>query len=559
MPSTDDVRGPRAATGSLRPIAGVAEALGIGAAELEPYGASVAKVALSAIARASTRPRGALVLVTAITPTPQGEGKTTTTIGLVDALRRLGVRAVATLRQPSLGPVFGMKGGATGGGRAQVVPSERINLHFTGDFHAVTAAHDLAAALVDNHLNHGNALGIEPGSVSWPRALDVNDRVLRDVVVGLGGRAHGPVRETGFVITAASEVMAALGLADDLADLRRRLGRMVVGRRKDGTPVSLEELRAPGAMAALLVDAVKPNLVQTLEGSPALVHAGPFGNISQGASSVVADRLALGVADLVVTEAGFGADLGAEKFFDIKCRQSGLAPAAAVLVATVRALKRHGGAARAEEEDLGALRRGAENLARHLEIVKAFGVPPIVAVNVFATDTPAEIEATCAAATAAGAAAAVPTRHYAEGGAGALELARAVRAAAQGGARGVRLLYPDEMPLRRKIELLATRVYGADSVEYTHAAAAQLDDAERFGFGRLPVCMAKTHLSLSHDPLLGSSPRGFRFPVREIRVCAGAGFVTVVAGEMQLMPGLPARPRSESIDVDAEGRIVGLG
>jgi len=542
----------------LRPIAAVAEELGLLPAEIEPYGNHVAKVAPEAGARLAGRPDGKLVLVTAVTPTPQGEGKTTAVVGLVDALRRLGTRAVATLRQPSLGPVFGLKGGAGGGGRAQVVPVESLNLHLTLEFYAPTAAHNLAAALVDNHLNRGNALGIEPGSVAFPRALDVNDRALRDVVVGLGGRANGPVRETGFVITAASEVMAVLSLARDLSDLRRRLGRIVAGWRADGSPVTLEELRAAGAMAVLLRDAMKPNLLQTLEGSPALVHTGPFGNVSQGTSSVAADLMALKLADLVVTEAGFAADLGAEKFFDIKCRQSGLWPAAAVMVATVRALKRHGGAeGPAEREDVGAVVRGAENLARHLGIVRAFGVPVVVAVNVFPSDAPAELAAVLEAARAGGAAAVTAT-HYAHGSAGALELGRAVLEAAREGPPAPRYLYPEEMPLAAKIEILATRVYGAGAVEHSHAASAQLADLERLGFGRLPICMAKTHLSLSHDPRLGPHPRGFRFPVREARLSAGAGFVTALAGEMQLMPGLPARPAAEVIDLDAEGRVVGL-
>ncbi len=542
----------------LRPIVDVAQDLGLAPGDLELYGQHVAKIGQGALARAPER-RGALVLVTAITPTPHGEGKTTTAIGLVDAFRRLGVRAAATLRQPSLGPVFGLKGGASGGGRAQVVPMERVNLHLTGDFDAVTAAHNLAAALVDNHLNHGNALGMEPGSIAWPRTLDVNDRVLRDVVVGLGGRGNGPVRETAFVITAASEVMALLALARDLPDLRARLGRIVVARRVDGTPVALEELRAAGAMAALLVDAAKPNLVQTLEGAPVLMHTGPFGNISQGTSSVVADRFALGAVDVVVTEAGFGADLGAEKFFDIKCRQSGLEPAAAVMVVTVRALKHHGGSSRApDEEDVEAVWRGAENLARHLRILRDFGVPVVVAVNAFASDRPAEIDAACEAARAGGARAAVPSMHYTDGGGGALALAREVDAVVRAGPVGFRLLYGDELPLTAKIEALATRVYGADSVEYSRAAAQQLADLQRLGFGALPVCTAKTHLSLSHDPLLGATPRGYRFPIREVRLAAGAGFVTAVAGDMQLMPGLPAHPAAESIDVGPDGRIVGL-
>jgi formate--tetrahydrofolate ligase len=543
----------------LRPIAAVAEELGLLPTEIEPWGRHVAKLAPEAGARLAGRPDGKLVLVTAVTPTPQGEGKTTAVVGLVDALRRLGARAVATLRQPSLGPVFGLKGGASGGGRAQVVPVESLNLHLTGDFHAVTAAHNLAAALVDNRLNRGNALGIEPGSVAFPRALDVNDRALRDVVVGLGGRANGPARETGFVITAASEVMAVLSLARDLSDLRRRLGRIVAGRRAGGSPVTLEEVGAAGAMAVLLRDAMRPNLLQTLEGSPALVHTGPFGNVSQGTSSVAADLLALKLADVVVTEAGFAADLGAEKFFDIKCRQSGLWPAAAVLVATVRALKRHGGAeGPAGREDVGAVVRGGENLVRHLEIVKAFGVPVVAALNVFPSDAPAELAAAEEAARAGGAAAVVRATHWAEGGEGALDLARAVLEASGAGPLAPRYLYPEEMPLPAKIETLATRVYGAGSVEYTHAASAQLADLERLGFGRLSVCVAKTHLSLSHDPRLGPHPRGYRFPVREARLSAGAGFVTVVAGEMQLMPGLPAHPAAETMDLDPEGRVVGL-
>jgi formate--tetrahydrofolate ligase len=543
---------------ALRPISAVAEEAGLLRSELEPYGPWVAKVGPAAAARLAGKARGKLVLVTAITPTPAGEGKTTTAIGLVDGLRRSGVRAIATLRQPSLGPVFGLKGGASGGGRAQVVPSETLNLHLTGDFHAVTAAHNLGAALVDSHLNHGNALGLEPGSVSWPRTLDVNDRVLRDVVVGLGGRANGPVRETGFVITAASEVMAALAMARDLRDLRARLGRMVVGRRKDGAPATMEDLRAAGAMAVLLREAMKPNLLQTLEGSPVLVHAGPFGNVSQGTSSVAADELALGLADVVVTEAGFGADLGAEKFVDLKCRQSGLRPAAAVLVATVRALKHHGRAAAGAGDEAAALRRGGENLARQLEIVRGFGLPVVVAVNAFPGDTAAELALVRELAREAGARETVTATHYADGGAGARELAGAVTSALRERAPELRLAYPDDLPLDRKIEALATRIYGAAGVEYTHAAAAQLAELERLGFGRLPVCVAKTHLSISHDAKLGPNPRGFRFPVRELRLAAGAGFVTAVAGEILLMPGLPEHPAAEGIDLDADGGVVGL-
>jgi formate--tetrahydrofolate ligase len=553
---------------ALRPMPDVAAELGLSAAEIEPYGGGAAKLPLAPPARLAGRRPGRLVVVTAITPTALGEGKTTTAVGLVDALRRLGRRAALTLRQPSLGPVFGIKGGGNGGGRAQVVPMEVLDLHLTGDFHAVTAAHNLGAAMVDNHLNHGNALGLEPGSITWPRALDVNDRALRDSVVGLGGRSNGPVRETGWIITAASEVMAALSLAADLRDLRGRLGRMVVGRRGDGRPVTLEELRAAGAMAVLLRDAVKPNLMQTLEGSPVLVHTGPFGNVAQGTSSVIADRLALGLADWVVTEAGFGADLGAEKFFDIKCRQSGLVPAAAVLVATVRALKAHGAAGRRDGSrldekalaapDVAAVRRGCENLARQIENVRMFGVPVVVALNARPEDAPGEAEVVLAAGREAGARAAVAATHYADGGEGALDLARAVLAAGEEGAPGFRLLYPDELPLSQKLETIATRVYGAGGVEPTRAAASQIGELEQLGHGRLPVCVAKTPFSFSHDPLLGPNPRGFRLPVREVRLAAGAGFVTAVTGDVQLMPGLPARPAAEDIDLDGDGRVVGL-
>ena len=553
---------------ALRPIADVAAELGLRSDELEPHGRHAAKVDLAALRRLSGAPEGRLVAVTAVTPTPAGEGKTTTAIGLVDALRRLGARAVLTVRQPSLGPVFGLKGGGNGGGRAQVVPMETFNLHLTGDFHAVAAAHNLAAAMLDNHLNHGNPLGIEPGSAVWPRVVDANDRPLRTAVIGLGGPANGPVREAEWIITAASEVMAALSLAADLSDLRSRLGRMVVARNRQGRPVSLEKLRAAGAMAALLVDAMKPNLLQTLEGSPVLVHTGPFGNIAQGTSSVVADRLGLRCADFVVTEAGFGADLGAEKLFDLKCRQSGLRPAAAVVVATARALRHHGGAGRGRKgqalgealaaPDVEAVRRGGENLRLQVENVLAFGVPVVVAVNAHLGDLPEEHAAVREAALAAGARDAVVARHFAEGGEGALELARAVRSATAEGAPGFRFLYPDEMPLREKIETVARRIYRADGVEVSRAASAQLEDLTSQGHGRLPVCIAKTPFSFSHDPLLGPNPGGFRLPVRDVRLHAGAGYVTVLTGEIVLMPGLPERPAAEDIDIAPDGRIVGL-
>jgi len=554
---------------SLRPILEVARELGLEPAEIEAYGRHAAKVDLAAVRRLEARGgRGRLVVVTAVTPTPAGEGKTTTAIGLTDALRRRGVRAALTVRQPSLGPVFGVKGGGNGGGRSQVVPMETFNLHLTGDFHAVTSAHNLAAAMLDNHLNHGNPLGVEPGSVVWPRVVDMNDRPLRDAVIGLGGRLNGPVREAEWTITAASEVMAVLSLAEDVPDLRRRLGRVVLARNRQGRPVQAEKLKAAGAMAVLLAEAVKPNLMQTLEGSPVLVHTGPFGNIAQGTSSVIADRLGLAAADVVVTEAGFGADLGAEKFFDLKCRQSGLEPSAAVVVATVRAAKHHGGAGRGKKgreldaalaaPDPDALRRGAENLRLQVENVLAFGVPAVVALNVHPEDRAEEHAALRDVAIAAGAREAVVATHFRDGGAGALDLARAVSAALGDGASHFRLLYPDEWPLKRKVEEVAVRIYRAAGVDFSRAAAAQLDDLTALGHGRFPVCIAKTPYSFSHDPLLGPNPSGFRLPVRELRLYAGAGYVTALAGEIVLMPGLPERPAAEDMDLLPDGRVVGL-
>jgi formate--tetrahydrofolate ligase len=450
-----------------------------------------------------------------------------------------------------------MKGGGGGGGRAQVAPNEVLNLHLTGDLHAVAAAHNLAAAMLDHHLARGNALGIVPASIRWPRTLDINDRVLRHVRLGMGGKEDGPERDGEFIITAASEVMAVLALASDLADLRARLGRVVVARRDGGGPVTLGDLKAAGAMAALLVEAAKPNLMQTLEGSPVLVHAGPFGNVAHGNSSIIADRLALRLADLVVTEAGFAADLGGEKFFDIKCRVGGLRPAAAVLVATVRALRCHGGGD-VKTTDVEAVRRGCANLVRHLGILATFGVPAVVALNAFPTDTEAEREAVREAALRAGARAFAVSSHYSDGGAGALALGREVLAAAAEGAPRFQLLYRDEDSLRAKVEAIATRVYGASGVDWQGTSASDLAELELLGFGRLPVCMAKSHLSISHDPALGPNPSGFRLPVREVRLAAGAGFMTVLNGAIRLMPGLPTRPSAEDIDIDAEGRITGL-
>jgi formate--tetrahydrofolate ligase len=552
-----------------RPIADIAHELGYRDDEIELYGAAKAKITLEGIRRLEAeRPRGKYVLVTAISPTPLGEGKSTTTVGLAQGLERIGKRAAVALRQPSLGPVFGIKGGAAGGGYSQVIPMEDFNLHLTGDVHAIGAAHNLAAAFIDNHIHHGNALGIDANSILWPRVLDISDRALRDVVVGLGGRDNGYPRQDRFVITVASEVMAILALASDLRDLRARLGRIVLATRKDGTPVTAEDLKVAGSMAVLLKDALKPNLLQTLEGGPAWVHCGPFANIAHGNNSILADRAALATSDILVTEAGFGADMGAEKFFDIKCRASGLRCDAAVIVATIRALKMHGGVGRIVAgkpldpallaSNPEAVRAGGVNLAKQIENVMAYGVPVVVAINVFPTDTEGEIAAVREVAMAAGARDAVVARHFTDGGAGAEDLARAVWAAAEEGAPDFALLYPDDMPLRDKIETIATRIYGADGVDYLPAAAKSLKLYEDMGFGHLPVCVAKTQYSLSHDAKLLGRPTGFRLPIREVRLSAGAGFVTPIAGDMRTMPGLNSRPGGERIDLDADGNIVGL-
>jgi len=552
-----------------RPITEIARELGIRDSELELYGAGKAKVSLDAVARLEAAgPRGRYVVVTAITPTPLGEGKTTVAVGLAQGLNRIGRRAAVTIRQPSLGPVFGIKGGAAGGGYAQVVPMDELNLHLTGDTHAVGAAHNLAAAFLDNHLFHGNELEIDPRTVLWPHVVDISDRALRHAVIGLGGRLGGVPRETEWQITVASEVMAILALAWDLPDLRSRLERIVLAATAGGKAVTTADLKVAGAMAVLLKDAVKPNLLQTLEGGPAFVHAGPFANIAHGSSSVIADRLALATNEIVCTEAGFGSDIGAEKFFDIKCRTSGLRPDAAVLVATVRALKTHGGAGQIAagkpmdpalaQDDPDAVRRGSANLAAHIEIVARFGVPVVVAINRFTTDTDAELAAVRDAALAAGARDAVVTTQFSEGGKGAEDLAYAVWTAAEHGAPGFRLLYPDEMPLADKIETIATTVYGADGIDISPAAARGLRLAEDLGLGRLPVCMAKTQASLSHDPRLLGRPRGFRVPVRDVQLRAGAGFVTPLAGDMLTMPGLPTHPAGERIDLDANGDPTGL-
>ena len=554
----------------LRPIAEVAAESGLGAEEdglFERYGAHVAKVRPAAVAAASEGPPARLVLVTALTPTPLGEGKTTTAVGLAQGLARRGKRAVLTLRQPSMGPTFGIKGGAAGAGRSQVVPMETLNLHLTGDFHAVTAAHNLLAAMVDNHLHHGNELGLDARSISWRRVLDTNDRALRNVVVGLGERVDGVPRQSGFDITAASEVGVALSLCTDLHDLRARLGRLVVGFDGDGAPVTAEDLKAAGAMTVMLKDAVRPNLLQTLEGTPVLVHAGPFGNIATGNSSVVADLVGARMGDYLVTEAGFGSDMGAERFVNIKTRLSGLAPSSAVLVASVRTLKAHSGrhtivAGRPLpdsmlEENPDDVLAGAANLRRHLEIVQSFGIPVVVAVNAFTSDHPSELDAVLGVAREEGARAAVST-HVADGGAGAEALAAEVEEASAGGPVELRRSYDLSDPLETKLERVATEVYGAAGISLAPSARRELDHFTALGYGDLPVVVAKTHLSVSHDPALRGDPRGFTVPVREVRLAAGAGYVYAIAGEMRTMPGLGRHPAAERIDIDEDGEVVGL-
>jgi len=551
-----------------RPIDDIAAGLGLRPDEIERYGATKAKVTLEGLERVEREnPRGKYVVMTAITPTPLGEGKTTTTVGLVQGLNRIGHRAAVAIRQPSLGPVFGIKGGAAGGGYSQVIPMEDFNLHLTGDVHAIGAAHNLASAFLDNSLHHGNPLDIDPFSIRWPRVVDISDRALRKVVIGLGGRINGVPRESEFVITVASEVMAILALATDVFDLRARLGRIVMATNRSGAAVTAEDLGVAGAMTVLLLDAIKPNLLQTLEGGPAFVHAGPFANIAHGNSSILADRVALATSDIVVTEAGFGADMGAQKFFDIKCRASGMAPDAAVVVATVRALKMHGGVGRIVagkpldpallEENPEAVRAGGENLTAHIEMVSQYGVPVVVATNAFPGDAPSEHEAIREVALAAGARDAVVTTHWADGGAGSEALAAAVWDAAAEPSE-FELLYPDEMSLPEKIETIATRVYGADGVDYAPAAAKALAEFERLGYSELPVCMAKTHLSISHDPKLLGRPSGFRVPIREVKLAAGAGFIYPLAGDMRTMPGLPSKPAGENVDIDENGKAVGL-
>ncbi len=551
---------------TLRPVADIAAQMGLGPELLEPYGSHVAKVSLDAVDVLADRPRARYIVVTALTPTPLGEGKTTTTVGLGQALACIGRQATIALRQASMGPTFGIKGGAAGGGYSQVVPFESLNLHLTGDLHAVTAANNLLAAMVDNHLYNGNTLGLDPHGITWRRVLDVNDRSLRNIVSGLGTGQDGLPRQTGFDITAASEVMAVLALASSLHDLRARLGRVVVGYTAAGDPVTAEELKAAGAMTVIMRDAIKPNLLQTLEHTPVLVHAGPFGNIAHGNSSIVADLIGIHGGEYLVTEAGFGADMGAERFFNIKCRTSGLVPDAAVVVTTVRAMKLHSGRHKVVagrplppamlRESPEEVQLGAANLLAHLAIVRRHGVTPVVAINAIEGDHPSEQTAIREIAAAAGVRAAVCT-HFEDGGKGAVELAEAVvEAAAEPG--DFRTLYQDGATLRQKIDAIATEIYGAEGVDYLPAAARQLDTYERAGFGSLPVCIAKTHLSLSSDPKLLGAPRGWRLPVREARANVGAGFVYVVSGDMRTMPGLSHSPAAERIDIDENGNVVGL-
>ncbi len=553
---------------AIEPILSVATRVGLGESDLDLYGRYKAKVHLDVRERFAKRPLGKYIDVTAITPTPLGEGKTTTTVGLSQGLGRLGKKVFTCIRQPSMGPTFGIKGGAAGGGYSQVIPMEDFNLHLTGDIHAVSAAHNLLSAAIDNHLYHGNELKLDPFSVTWPRVLDLNDRTLRKIVHGLGGKENGDPREGGFDIAVASEVMAILALATDMRDLRARLGRIVVGTNEEKRPVTAEDLKVAGAMAVLLKDAILPTLLQTLEHTPALIHAGPFANIAHGNSSIIADQIALRLGECVVTESGFGADIGMEKFMDIKCRASGLVPDCVVLVATIRALKMHGGAGNVVagkplpkelvEENLGALEKGSANLAAHIRIARLFGVPVVVAVNRFSTDTDKETKFLEKAAKDAGAYRAVMTDHWARGGAGAQDLARATLEACEQ-KKEFRFLYDLDTPIRDKIEIIATKVYGAEGVDVLPAAEKKIKLYTQLGYGNLPVCMAKTHLSLSHEPSWKGVPRNFRLPVRDIRASVGAGFLYPLCGDMRTMPGLPSRPAYEAVDLDLEtGRVKGL-
>lgn len=550
----------------LKPAADIAAEMGIPGWLLEPYGESVVKIKLEAINELADRPKAKYVVVSAVTPTPLGEGKTTTTVGLGQAMRHIGKRATIAIRQPSMGPTFGIKGGAAGGGYSQAVPMEALNLHLTGDMHAVTAAHNMLSAILDNHLHKGNELGLDPHNITWRRVLDVNDRSLRNIVLGLGSKDDGVPRQSGFDITAASEVMAILALSTSLQDMRARMGRIVVGYTASGDAVTAEQLKGAGAMTVIMREAIKPNLIQTIENTPVLVHAGPFGNIAHGNSSVVADLIGIRGGDFLITEAGFGADMGAERFFNIKCRTSGLSPDAAVVVTTVRALKVHSGGHRVVagrplppamlEENPDEVHAGGANLRKQLENIQLHGATPVVAINAFPGDFDSEHAAIREIAASMGVRAAV-CNHFSEGGKGATELAEAVVEAANEPSE-FHVLYPSELSLREKIETVATKVYGADGVDYAPAASRQLDNYERNGFGNLPVCIAKTHLSISSDPSLKGAPTGWRMPVREVRASVGAGFVYPISGDMRTMPGLSSSPAAEQIDIDENGEIVGL-
>jgi formate--tetrahydrofolate ligase len=562
LPSDLDI----AHAATLRPLVDVGSDLGLTEDQLEPWGRDVAKIDLTALDKPVQAHRAKYVVVTAITPTPLGEGKTTTSVGLAQALGRVGKRAVVALRQPSMGPTFGIKGGAAGGGYSQVVPMERLNLHLTGDFHAVTAAHNLLSAMIDNHLHHGNKLGIDVRNITWRRVLDVNDRALRTVIVGIGAREDGLVRQTGFDITAASEVMVLLTLATSLEDLRLRLGRIVVAYSVEGKSVTADDLQAAGAMSVILRDALKPNLLQTLEGGPAIIHCGPFGNIATGTSSVIADLVGVRGSDYVITEAGFGADMGAERFFNVKCRVSGLVPDAAVLVATVRALKAHSGHWTIKpgkplpegllDESTEDVRAGLPNLRKHIEIIQRFGIAPVVAINAFPSDFESEHAVIRELCDELGVRCAVTT-HVADGGSGALDLARVVTEAAEEPS-DFHFLYPLDLPLAEKIETVAREVYGADGIDVSPAAAKALTEYERLGFGTLPVVIAKTHRSISSNPSLKGAPTGWRLPVREVRAAVGAGYVYAICGDMRTMPGLPKSPNAERIDLTEDGSVIGL-
>ena len=542
----------------LKPILEIAKELGIPNEYLFPYGHYKAKVDVNFLKKLEDRPDGKLILVTATTPTPAGEGKTTTTVGLTQALVKLGKKAMLCLREPSLGPCFGVKGGAAGGGYSQVLPMEEINLHFTGDIHAVESAHNLLAALLDNHLHQGNALNIDPREITWRRAMDMNERALRNIVIGLGGKANGVPRESGFDITVASEVMAILCLSKDISDLKERLSNIVVGYTTKGDMVKVKDLKAQGAMAALLKEAINPNLVQTIEHVPAFVHGGPFANIAHGTNSIVATKMALKLRDYAVVEAGFASDLGAEKFFDIVCRLAGLSPSAVVLVTTIRALKHHGGVSKEalSQENLQALALGLENLEAHLDILSNFGLPVVIALNKFSSDTEKEVNMVREAAERRGARIAL-SEVWEKGGDGGIELAREVLAATEEN-KTYKPLYDLDLPLREKIKTIATKIYGADDVEYTPQALSTVKDLEERGFGKLPVCMAKTQLSISDDPKKLGRPKNYKINVREVRISAGAGFVVAICGNIMTMPGLPKKPAAESIDIDSDGNITGL-